>query len=58
MPNKDGDIEVFTLEKYIEYKNTLENQLQCYLVFADPSDLENNPGWPLRNVLFLLLLHW
>ncbi|XP_050433414.1 ubiquitin-like modifier-activating enzyme ATG7 [Adelges cooleyi] len=54
---KGGEIEVITLEKYIELRNTLENQSQCYLVFADPSDLENNPGWPLRNVLFLLLLH-
>ena len=26
--------------------------------FADPSNLDDNPGWPLRNFLTLISYHW
>jgi len=48
-----------TLKEYINIlKNNTESDSVGYLVFADPSDLLNNPGWPLRNLLYLILLHW
>jgi len=48
-----------TLKEYIDLlKNSTESDSNGYLVFADPSDLLNNPGWPLRNLLYLILFHW
>lgn len=55
----DGNLETVTLKQYIEVlKSSTENETVRYLVFADPSDLLNIPGWPLRNLLYLILLHW
>jgi hypothetical protein len=55
----DGNLKVMTLKQYIDVlQNNVENDFTNYLVFADPSDLLNNPGWPLRNLLYLILLHW
>ncbi|XP_025423937.1 ubiquitin-like modifier-activating enzyme ATG7 isoform X2 [Sipha flava] len=54
----DGNLKVMTLKQYIDVlQNNVENDFTNYLVFADPSDLLNNPGWPLRNLLYLILLH-
>lgn len=30
----------------------------AYLVFADPSNATDYPGWPLRNALLLAAVHW
>ncbi|XP_060850053.1 ubiquitin-like modifier-activating enzyme ATG7 [Rhopalosiphum padi] len=55
---KEGNLTVMTLKEYIDLlKNNTENDSVGYLVFADPSDLLNNPGWPLRNLLYLILFH-
>lgn len=59
--SEDGNINIMTLKEYI-YR--LKNDIECksviirYLVFADPSDLLDCPGWPLRNLLYLILLQW
>lgn len=29
-----------------------------WLCFSDPSNLPDNPGWPLRNLLLLAMAHW
>lgn len=59
VPTKEGNLTVMTLKEYIEFlENNIENDSVGYLVFADPSDLLNNPGWPLRNLLYLILFHW
>lgn len=56
---KEGNLTVMTLKDYIDLlKNNMESDSVGYLVFADPSDLLNNPGWPLRNLLYLILFHW
>lgn len=56
---KEGNLTVMTLKEYIDLlKNNTESVSDGYLVFADPSDLLNNPGWPLRNLLYLILFHW
>ncbi|XP_050058926.1 ubiquitin-like modifier-activating enzyme ATG7 isoform X2 [Aphis gossypii] len=58
VPTKEGYLTVMTLKEYIDFlKNNTENDSVGYLVFADPSDLLNNPGWPLRNLLYLILFH-
>lgn len=55
----DGHLKIMTLKQYIDVlQNNFKNDFTNYLVFADPSDLLNNPGWPLRNLLYLILLHW
>lgn len=57
--SEDGNINIMTLKEYI---CRLQNDMECisvrYLVFADPSDLLDCPGWPLRNLLYLILLQW
>lgn len=56
---ENGDIKVITLKQYIDVLNhDIESEQKGFLVFADPSDLLQNPGWPLRNLLYLVLLHW
>lgn len=57
VPTEDGNPKIITLKQYIDL---LKNNSEWvgFLVFADPSDLLNNPGWPLRNLLYLILLHW
>lgn len=48
-----------SLQQYINVlKNKIEGESIGFLVFADPSDLLDNPGWPLRNLLYLILFHW
>lgn len=57
--SEDGHISVITLKQYInKLNNNKEDKSVGFLVFADPSDLLNNPGWPLRNLLYLILLQW
>ncbi|KAF9439057.1 Autophagy protein 7 [Entomortierella beljakovae] len=34
------------------------DESQIIVGFADPSSLDNNPGWPLRNLLALIQYHW
>jgi len=59
IPSENGNLEVLTLKLYLDVlKNSVENKTVGFLVFADPSDMLNNPGWPLRNLLYLILLHW
>lgn len=36
----------------------LIQQLQVIIGFADPSSLDSNPGWPLRNLLALVQYRW
>lgn len=56
---EDGNPKIITLKQYIDIlKNNLGNESVGFLVFADPSDLLNSPGWPLRNLLYLILFHW
>lgn len=57
--SENGDIKVITLKQYIDvFEHDVESESKGFLVFADPSDLLNNPGWPLRNLLYLVFLHW
>ena len=45
-------------EKQVVTFKSLENGLSeegSIIAFADPCTLENHPGWPLRNLLLLLL---
>lgn len=59
LPAENGYLKIFTLKQYLDVLNSnAENNFVGYLVFADPSDMHNNPGWPLRNLLYLILLHW
>ncbi|XP_050539864.1 ubiquitin-like modifier-activating enzyme ATG7 [Daktulosphaira vitifoliae] len=61
----DDSINLFTLKQYINLHNNNKiddlrdgnGAVDEFLVFADPSELENNPGWPLRNFLYLILIH-
>jgi len=56
---ENGDPKIITLKEYINMlQNSINNEFLGFLVFADPSDLLNNPGWPLRNLLYLILMHW
>ncbi|CAI6335424.1 unnamed protein product [Periconia digitata] len=34
------------------------NKEDCFVSFADPSTYEENPGWPLRNLLILIRHRW
>ncbi|PYH84944.1 E1-like protein-activating [Aspergillus uvarum CBS 121591] len=34
------------------------NSDDCFVGFADPSNYDNAPGWPLRNLLFLAKQRW
>lgn len=59
VPTEDGNPKIITLKQYIDmHKNNVENGPVGFLVFADPSDLLNSPGWPLRNLLYLIFFHW
>lgn len=65
MPLEDGNLKIVTLKEFVDVLNSenecvrsIENKSSGFLVFADPSDLLNNPGWPLRNLLYLVLMHW
>lgn len=59
MVTDDGNPIIVTLKQYIDIlKSNMENESIGFLVFADPSDLLNSPGWPLRNLLYLILFHW
>ncbi|XP_049775699.1 ubiquitin-like modifier-activating enzyme ATG7 [Schistocerca cancellata] len=49
------DIDLLKQECHIENENNITNGL--YLGFADPSVLPANPGWPLRNLLALVIYH-
>lgn len=49
------DINLLNQRPHKENENNITNSL--YLGFADPSVLPANPGWPLRNLLALVLYH-
>ncbi|KAF9582384.1 Autophagy protein 7 [Lunasporangiospora selenospora] len=50
-------LSVARLQDYNEIVQSNGN-VQITLGFADPSSLDNNPGWPLRNLLALVQHHW
>ncbi|VVC38452.1 Ubiquitin-like modifier-activating enzyme Atg7, N-terminal,Ubiquitin-like modifier-activating enzyme [Cinara cedri] len=56
--SESGDIRVITLKQYIDVLgHDVESESKGFLVFADPSDLIDYPGWPLRNLLYLVFMH-
>lgn len=57
---KKSNLQTVCLNELIKIgdANNLSNFDQFYFVFADPSTVENTPGWPLRNYINLLLHHW
>lgn len=44
--------------KDVKHMNNFENTQEVYFGFCDPSNIEDYPGWPLRNFLMLISYHW
>lgn len=44
--------------KLNQFSSEKLNSGKVLLGFADPSTMESNPGWPLRNFLSLAAFHW
>nr|QDA69641.1 ubiquitin-like modifier-activating protein ATG7 [Crassostrea gigas] len=42
----------------VKHMNKFENTQEVYFGFCDPSNIEDYPGWPLRNFLMLISYHW
>ena len=42
----------------VRYVMFTSHSLQLVLGMSDPSTLETNPGWPLRNFLMLAAQQW
>ena len=53
-------IEVHRLNSKIfpDNTNNMNNYDDYLFAFADPSRMESNPGWPLRNYIMFLLYNW
>lgn len=40
------------------FKDVADKENDTYIAFADPSNFEEHPGWPLRNLLILVRQRW
>uniref|UniRef100_A0A1B6E024 Ubiquitin-like modifier-activating enzyme Atg7 N-terminal domain-containing protein n=2 Tax=Clastoptera arizonana TaxID=38151 RepID=A0A1B6E024_9HEMI len=50
-----GDmLHVCTLKEIVQHLNSEKKNEKSYIGFVDPNSEELNPGWPLRNLLYLL----
>lgn len=49
-----------TLEEYERgfFKDVKDMAKDAYVCFADPSNFDEHPGWPLRNLLLLIRKRW
>mmetsp|Transcript_14832 Transcript_14832/g.37142 ORF Transcript_14832/g.37142 Transcript_14832/m.37142 type:complete len:688 (+) Transcript_14832:84-2147(+) len=52
---KGSVVDVVSLEVY---DNEGDKGGECWFGFLDPSGMEGNPGWPLRNLVCLLQRRW
>ena len=48
----------FDFQSLSSFEEVYKNSHDITIGFCDPSTLETNPGWPLRNLLFLLGQAW
>lgn len=55
---KNNDWSIHPLKKYPDLRNAASTDAEVFLGFCDPCTLPQNPGWPLRNLLTLVLLKW
>lgn len=53
--DRQGSITLHLLEEFETLKASYDSVM---LAFSDPSTLDNFPGWPLRNLLTLVAVHW
>jgi len=53
-----GELSVLPLRCFEEESVSTREDTKYYFGFMDPSSLPNNPGWPLRNLLYLMHRRW
>lgn len=51
---EDKNLKFITIKEYVNYINLGTNDKKLLLGFVDPNNVENHPGWPLRNLLILV----
>ncbi|EWC46468.1 hypothetical protein DRE_04191 [Drechslerella stenobrocha 248] len=52
--------DVATLDEYERgfFNDVKDKQKDAFVAFADPSNFDEHPGWPLRNLLMLIRKRW
>lgn len=58
MEIEDDNFKNVTCHNLSKFPNLLNQNKDIWFVCFDPSSLAGHPGWPLRNFLLLLSIHW
>lgn len=54
---EDKHLKLITIKEFVNFINSGSHDKKVFLGFVDSNNVENHPGWPLRNLLILIKHH-